>query len=186
MLTKKIANKNSIAFADSTDQAWVEIVRSESTCTLILFAKNIPEEYRGKRNTDIIKRTISCPSPAEAQRCQEALAALISNGYGEPLNWHVAMDLEDMINIFGGEMGFCELTIDTDNLSTFSETISDLKIMRKAFIYLRANNATINDYVLDSVLSPSLLAEEDIEIWRQYSINNDVPINADVVDVWYC
>ena len=83
-------------------------------------------------------------------------------------------------------MGFCELTIDTDNLSTFSETISDLKIMRKAFIYLRANNATINDYVLDSVLSPSLLSEEDIEIWRQYSINNDVPIDAAVVDVWYC
>ena len=170
-------------FADTSEQMWVEITHNESNCVLTLFPQNIPEEFRGKENTNTVKWQISCASPTEAQRCQEALASLISNGYNEPLNWYIALDIEDLMKIFSDEMSFCELTVDTDKLETFSKAISNLKITRKAFIYIRANEDTLNGYVLDSLLTPSCLSEE-IELWSQYSIDN--ALGSVVVDMWYC
>ena len=127
----------------------------------------------------------SCSTPIEVEHCQEALATLISNGYNDPFNWYIALDLEDLMKIFSDEMSFCELTVDTDKLETFSKAISNLKITRKAFIYIRANEDTLNGYVLDSLLTPSCLSEE-IELWSQYSIDNEMPLGSVVVDMWYC
>ena len=111
----------------------------------------------------------SCASPAEAQYCQEALATLISNGYNDPFNWYIALDIEDLIKIFSDEMSFCELTFDTDKLESYSEAISKLNINRKAFIYLlRANEDTLNEYVLNAVLCPNAITEKDVEHWIQY------------------
>ena len=125
----------------------------------------------------------TCPTPAEAKRCQEALATLISNGYSEPLNWYIAMDLEDLMKIYSDEMSFCELTVDTDKLESYSETISKLNVK---FIYLRAKEDTLNEYVLNAVLCPNAIAEKDAEHWIQYSIDNEIPLGSVVVDMWYC
>lgn len=185
MLTKKIKN-NTISLSDISGKVWCEIARDESNCVLTLFPQNIPEDYRGKKNTDTVKCAVSCPTTTEAQCCQEALATLISNGYNESLNWHLAMDLEDLIKIFSDEMSFCELTVDTDKLESYSETISKLNVNRMAFIYLRANEDTLNEYVLNTVLCPNAITEKDVEHWIQYSIDNAVPLGSVVVDVWYC
>ena len=185
MLTKKITN-NILSISDTSGKVWCEIACDESNCVLTLFPQNIPEEFRGKENTNTIKWQISCASPTEAQYCQEALASLILNGYNEPLNWYFpALDIEDLISIFSDEMNFCELTIDADKLSVFSEIISDLKITHKVFVYFRAEGSP-NPYVLvTSALTPNCLAEE-IEIWSQYSIDNEIPLGSVVVDMWYC
>ena len=185
MLTKKIKN-NTISLSDISGKVWCEIVYNESNCVLTLFPQNIPEDYRGKKNTDTVKCAVSCASTAEAQRCQEALATLISNGYNELLNWYISMDLEDLIKIFSDEMIFCELTVDTDKLESYSETISKLNVNRMAFIYLRANEDTLNEYVLNAVLCPNAIAEKDAEHWIQYSIDNEMPLGSVVVDMWYC
>ena len=185
MLTKKIKN-NTISLSDISGKVWCEIVYNESNCVLTLFPQNIPEDYRGKKNTDTVKCAVSCASTAEAQRCQEALATLISNGYNELLNWYISMDLEDLIKIFSDEMIFCELTVDTDKLESYSETISKLNVNRMAFIYLRANEDTLNEYVLNAVLCPNAIAEKDAEHWIQYSIDNEIPLGSVVVDMWYC
>ena len=74
MLTEKIINKNSIVFADTSEQMWVEITQNESDCTMMLFAQSIPEDCRGKKDTDTVKCAVSCAAPTEAQRCQEALS----------------------------------------------------------------------------------------------------------------
>ena len=183
MLTKKITN-NTISLSDTSGKVWCEIACDESSCVLTLFAQNIPEDYRGKKNTDTVKCAVSCASPTEAQRCQEALTTLLTNGYNEPFNWYIALDIEDLMKIFSDEMSFCELTVDTDKLETFSEAISNLKITRKAFIYIRANEDTLDGYVLDSLLTPSCLSEE-IELWSQYSIE-EMPLGSVIVDMWYC
>ena len=184
MLTKKIKN-NTISLSDTSGKVWCEIACDESNCVLTLFPQNIPEEFRGKENTNTVKWQISCTSPAEAQRCQEALATLISNGYSEPLNWYIALDIEDLIKIFSDEMSFCELTVDTDKLESYSETIS-LNVNRRAFIYLRVNEDTLNEYVLNAVLCPNAITEKDAEHWIQYSIDNEMPLGSVVIDVWYC
>lgn len=106
MPTKKIKN-NTISLSEISDKVWCEIVCNESNCVLTLFPQNIPEDYRGKKNTDTVKCTVSCPTTTEAQRCQEALASLISNGYNEPLNWYIALDIEDLMKIFSDEISFC-------------------------------------------------------------------------------
>ena len=175
-----------MSLSDISGKVWCEIVCNESNCVLTLFPQNIPEDYRGKKNTDTVKWQISCTSPAEAQRCQEALASLISNGYNEPLNWYIAMDFEDLMKIFSDEMNFCELTVDTDKLESYSETISKLNVNRMAFIYLRAKEDTLNEYVLNAVLCPNAIAEKDAEHWIQYSIDNEMPLGSVVVDMWYC
>ena len=128
----------------------------------------------------------SCPTPAEAKLCKEALATLISNGYNEPLNWYIAMDFEDLMKIFSDEISFCELTVDTDKLESYSETISKLNVNRMTFIYLRANEETLNEYVLNAVLCPNAITEKDAEHWIQYSIDNEMPLGSVVVDMWYC
>ena len=184
MLTKKITN-NTISLSDILGNVWCESVCEESNCVLTMFAQNIPEDYRGKKNTDTVKCAVSCASPAEAQRCQEVLATLILNGYTDPFNWHIALDIEDLMKIFSDEMNFCELTIDTDKLGTLSETISGLKIASKAFIYLRANKDTLNGYVLNSVFTLNCLVEK-IELCSQYSLDNEIPLGSVVIDVWYC
>ena len=185
MLTKKITN-NTISLSDISGKVWCEIACDESNCVLTLFPQNIPEEFRGKENTNTVKWQISCASPAEAQRCQEALATLITNGYNDPFNWYIALDIEDLIKIFSDEMSFCELTVDTDKLESFTEAISNLKITRKAYIYIRANKYTLNEYVLNAVLCPNAITEKDAEHWIQYSIDNEMPLGSVVVDMWYC
>ena len=185
MLTKKIKN-NTISLSDTSGKVWCEIVCNESNCVLTLFLQNIPEDYRGKKNTDTVKCAVSCASPAEAQCCQEALATLISNGYNDPFNWYIALDIEDLIKIFLDEMSFCELTVDTDKLESYSETISKLNVNRMAFIYLRANEDTLNEYVLNAVLCPNAITEKDAEHWSQYSLDNEIPLGSVVVDMWYC
>ena len=160
---------NKISLSDISGKVWCEIVCNESYCVLTLFPQNIPEEFRGKENTNTVKWQISCTSPAEAQRCQEALVTLITNGYNDPFNWYIALDLEDLIKIFSDEMSFCELTVDTDKLESYSETISKVNVNRKAFIYLlRANEDTLNEYVLNAVLCPNAITEKDVEHWIQY------------------
>ena len=183
MLTKKITN-NTISLSDISGKVWCEIACDESNCVLTLFPQNIPEEFRGKENTNTVKWQISCASPTEAQCCQEALASLISNGYNEPLNWYIAMGLEDLIKIFSDEVSFCELTVDTDKLESYLETISKLNVNRMAF-YLRANEDTLNEYVLNAVLYPDAITEKDVEHWIQYSIDNEMPLGSVVVDMWY-
>ena len=185
MLTKKIKN-NTISLSDTSGTVWCEIACDESNCVLTLFPQNIPEDYRGKKNTDTVKCAVSCASTAEAQRCQEALATLISNGYSEPLNWYIALDIEDLIKIFSDEMSFCELTVDTDKLESYSETIPTSNVNRMAFIYLRVNEDTLNEYVLNAVLCPNAITEKDAEHWIQYSIDNEMPLGSVVVDMWYC
>ena len=93
--------------------------------------------------------------------------------------------LKDLMKIFSDEMNFCELTVDTDKLESYSETISKLNVNRMAFIYLRANEETLNEYVLNAVLCPNAITEKDAEHWIQYSIDN-VPLGSVVVDMWYC
>lgn len=185
MLTKKIKN-NTISLSDTSGKVWCEIVYNESNCVLTLFPQSIPEEFRGKENTNTVKWQISCTSPAEAQRCQEALATLISNGYNDPFNWYIALDLEDLMIIFSDEMNFCELTVDTDKLESYSKTIPKLNVNHKTFIYLRANEETLNEYVLNAVLCPNAITEKDAEHWIQYSIDNEIPLGSVVVDMWYC
>ena len=181
MLTKKITN-NILSISYTSGKVWCEIACDENSCVLTLFAQNIPEDYRGKKNTDTVKCAVSCASSAEAQRCQEALATLISNGYDDPLNWYIALDIEDVMKIFSDEMNFCELTVDTDKLESYSETISKLNVNRMAFIYLRGNEDTLNEYVLNAVLCSNAITEKDAEHWIQYSIDN----GSVVVDMWYC
>ena len=89
------------------------------------------------------------------------------------------------MKIFSDEMNFCELTVDTDKLESYSETISKLNVNRMAFIYLRANEDTLNEYVLNAVLCPNAITEKDAEHWIQYSIDNEMPLGSVVVDMWY-
>ena len=186
MLTNKITDKNSIKLADSSEKVWCEIVCDDNICTLKLFNQNIPSDYRGQNNTDTFTQTISCTNPHKALACQNAVASLIFNGYCESCNWYVGLDLEDIIGIFSDEMNFCELTVDTDKLESYSETISKLNVNRMAFIYLRANEDTLNEYVLNAALCPNAIAEKDAEHWIQYSIDNEMPLGSVVVDMWYC
>lgn len=186
MLTNKVTDKNSIKLIDSFDKVWCEIVCDDNICTLKLFNQNIPSDYRGENNIDTFKQTISCTNPHEALVCQDVLAALILNGYCESCNWYVGLDLEDIIGIFSDKMSFCEVSIDTDKLDSYSESISKLNVNRKAFIYLRANKDTLNEYVLNAVLCPNAITEKDVEHWIQYSIDNEMPLGSVVVDMWYC
>lgn len=64
MPTKKIKN-NTISLSEISDKVWCEIVCNESNCVLTLFPQNIPEDYRGKKNTDTVKCTVSCPTTTE-------------------------------------------------------------------------------------------------------------------------
>ena len=91
------------------------------------------------------------------------------------------------MKIFSDEMNFCELTVDADKLESYSETISKLNVNRMAFIYLRANEDTLNEYVLNAAICPNAIAEKDAEHWIQYSIDNEMPLGSVVVvDMWYC
>lgn len=186
MITNKVTDKNSIKLADSSEKVWCKIVGDDNICTLKLFNQNIPADYRGEKNIDTFTQTISCTNPHEALACQGALAALLFNGYSEAYNWYVGLDLEDIIGIFSDKMSFCEVSIDTDKLDSYSETISKLNVNRKAFIYLRANKDALNEYVLNTVLCPNAITKEDVEHWIQYSIDNEMPLGSVVVDMWYC
>ena len=186
MQTNKVTDKNSIKLIDSSEKAWCEIVCDDNICTLKLFNQNIPSDYRGQNNTDTFTQTISCTNPHEALACQDALAALIFNGYSELCNWYVGLDIKDIIEIFSDKMSFCEVLIDTDKLESYLETISKLNVNRMAFIYLRANKDTLNEYVLNTVLYPDAITEKDVEHWIQYSIDNEMPLGSVVVDMWYC
>ena len=186
MLTNKVTNKNLIRLTDSTGHVWCEIVCDDNICTLKLFNQNIPSDYRGQNNTDAFTQTISCINPHEALACQNALAALLFNGYSESHNWYVDLDIKSIIDIFSNKMKFCEISIDTDKLDSYSETISKLNVNRKAFFYLRANEYTLNEYVLNAVLCPNAITKEDVEHWIQYSIDNEMPLGSVVVDMWYC
>ena len=95
MLTNKVTDKNSIKLIDSFDKVWCEIVCDDNICTLKL-NQNIPSDYRGQNNTDTFTQTISCTNPHEALACQDALAALIFNGYSESYNWYVGLDIKDI------------------------------------------------------------------------------------------
>lgn len=185
MLTNKVTYKNSIKLIDSSEKVWCEIVCDDNICTLQLF-KNIPADYRGEKNIDTFTQTISCANPHEALACQDALAALVFNGYSELCNWYVGLDIKDIIEIFSDKMSFCEVSIDTDKLDSYSEIISKLNVNRKAFFYLRANKDTLNEHVLNTVLYPNALAEKDVELWIQYSMDNTIPLGSLVVDLWYC
>lgn len=186
MLTNKVTDKNSIKLIDSSEKVWCEIVCDDNICTLKLFNQNIPSDYRGQNNADTFTQTISCTNPHEALVCQDALAALILNGYCASRNWYVDLDLEDIIGIFSNKMRFCEVSIETDKLDSYSEIISKLNANRKAFIYLRANKDTLNEYVLNTVLHPNALVEKDVELWIQYSTDSTIPFGSLVVDLWYC
>ena len=98
----------------------------------------------------------------------------------------MGLDLEDIIGIFSDEMNFCELTVDTDKLESYSETISKLNVNHMVFIYLRVNEDTLTEYVLNAVLCPNAITEKDAEHWIQYSIDNEMPLGSVVIDVWYC
>ena len=185
MLTNKVTDKNSIKLIDSSEKVWCEIVCDDNICTLKLFNQNIPSDYRGQNNTDTFTLTISCINPHEALACQNALAALILNGYSES-NWYVVLDIKDIIGIFSDKMSFCDVSIDTDKLDSYSETISKLNANRKAFIYLRANKDTLNEYVLNTVLYPNAITKKDVELWIQYSIDNTIPLGSLSVALWYC
>ena len=174
-----------LALIDSSEKVWCEIVCDDNICTLKLFNQNIPSDYRGENNIDTFEQTISCTNPHEALACQNALAALVFNGYSES-NWYVGLDIKESIEIFSDKMSFCEVSIDTDKLESYSETISKLNVNRKAFIYLRANNDTLNEYVLNTVLYPDAITEKDVEVGIQYSIDNTIPLGSLVVDMWYC
>ena len=186
MLTNKITDKNSIKLVDSSEMAWCEIVCDENICTLKLF-KNIPADYRGEKNIDTFTQTIFCTNSHEALACQGGLAALIFNGYSESCNWYIGgLDIGGIIGIFSDKMSFCEMSIDTDKLDSYSETISKLNANRKAFIYLRANKDTLNEYVLNAVLYPDAITEKDVEVGIQYSIDNTIPLGSLSVALWYC
>lgn len=182
MLTNKVTDQNSIKLIDSAEKVWCEIVCDDNICTLKLFNQNIPSDYRGENNIDTFEQTISCTNPHEALACQGGLAALILNGYSASHNWYVDLDI---IDIFSNKMRFCEVSIDTDKLDSYSETISKLNANRKAFIYLRANKDTLNEYVLNAVLCPNAITEKAVEHWIQYSIDNEMPLGSVVVDMWY-
>lgn len=186
MLTNKATDKNSIKLIDSSERVWCEIVCDDNICTVKLFNQNIPSDYRGENNIDTFEQTISCINPHEALACQDALASLIFNGYCESCNWYVGLDLDDIIGICSDKMSFCEVSIDTDKLDSYSEIISKLNATRKAFIYLRANKDTLNEYVLNAVLYPDAITEKDVEVGIQYSIDNTIPLGSLVVDLWYC
>ena len=187
MLTNKVTEKNSIKLVDSSAQVWCEVSYDENVCTLKLFNQNIPSDYRGESNTDMFKQMISCADSREALCCQDALATLMFNGYSESCNWYVGgLDIGDIIAIFSDKMSFCDVSIDTDKLDSYSETISKLNANRKAFIYLRANKDTLNEYVLNAVLHPNALVEKDVELWIQYSTDSTIPLGSLVVDLWYC
>lgn len=184
MLTNKVTDKNSIKLIDSSEKVWCEIVCDENVCTLKLFN---PVDCRGESNTDMFKLMISCADSREALCCQDALATLMFNGYSESCNWYVGgLDIGDIIGIFSDKMSFCEMSIDTDKLDSYSETISKLNVNRKAFIYLRANKDILNEYVLNTVLYPNALVEKDVELWIQYSMDNTISLGSLVVDMWYC
>ena len=184
MLTNKVTDKNSIKLIDSSEKVWCEIVCDDNICTLKLFNQNIPSDYRGENNIDTFEQTISCTNPHEALACQNALATLVFNGYSES-NWYVGLDIKEIIEIFSDKMSFCEVSIDTEKLESYSETISKLNVNRKAFIYLRTNNDTLNEYVLNTVLCPNAITEKAVEHWIQYSIDNEMPLGSVVVDMWY-
>ena len=112
------------------------------------------------------------------------MAALVFNGYSES-NWYVGLDIKDIIKIFSDEVSFCELTVDTDKLESYLETISKLNVNRMAFIYLRANKDTLNEYVLNAVLYPDEITEKAVEHWIQYSIDKEIPIGSVIIDMWY-
>ena len=185
MLTNKVTDKNSIKLADSSEKVWCEIV-CDDNISLKLFNQNIPSDYRGENNIDTFEQKISCTNPHEALACQNALAALIPNGYSASHNWYVDLDIKDIIDIFSNKMRFCEVSIDTDKLESYSGTISKLNVNRMAFIYLRANEDTLNEYVLNTVLCPNAITEKDVEHWIQYSIDNKMPLGSVVIDMWYC
>jgi hypothetical protein len=101
MLTNKVTDKNSIKLTDSSEKVWCEIVCGDNICTLKLFNQNIPSDYRGENNIDTFEQTISYTNPREALACQNALAALVFNGYSES-NWYVGLDIKVIIEIFFG------------------------------------------------------------------------------------
>jgi hypothetical protein len=182
----KITDKSSIRLTDGSEQVWCEVGCNDNICTLKLFNQNIPVDYRGESNTDMFKQMISCADSREALCCQDALATLIFNGYSESCNWYVGgLDIGDIIGIFSDKMSFCEVSIGTDQLESYLGTISKLNVNRKAFIYLRANKDTLNEYVLNTVLTPNALTEKDVELWIQYSTENTIPLGSLVVDLWY-
>lgn len=145
MLTNKVTDKNSIKLVDSSEKVWCEIVCDDNICALKLFNQNISADCRGENNIDTFTQTISCTNSHEALACQDALAALIFNGYSESCNWYIGgLDIGGIIGIFSDKMSFCEVSIDTDKFESYSETISKLNVNHKAFIYFRANNDTSN------------------------------------------
>ena len=48
-----------MSLSDISGKVWCEIVCNESNCVLTLFPQNIPEEFRGKENTNTVKWQIS-------------------------------------------------------------------------------------------------------------------------------
>ncbi len=159
---------------------WSDLKVDENKCLYTLLPSNIPVEYGGASDADMIRGSIECDSSIDALRCLQAIDSLIENGYGEALNWQIALDMGDILtHVFNGEpMRFMHGEIGSSELSDLAKQLTEAKTVF-AYFELPGDCRSTADY--ESALA-EISSSSTADVWSQVCYHQEDVSN---VYVWY-
>ena len=164
------------------DRIWCKLRASSNKCSYTFFPSDIPNECGGIPDADLIEGSIVCESRESAKQCLQSIASLIENGYGEILNWWIALDMGDiMTHIFNGApMQYLHRTIDALQVNDLVKHLKGAKII---FAYFNMPNGSKSSAHYEDLLEQiSAKSLADTSVWTQASFGT---MDFCEIDVWY-
>jgi hypothetical protein len=184
-----VHGENCEYIVSENNDMWMQISANGSNVCIQIFPRNIEESYIGKecQENEELKYIISCRNEAEAVKCCDFFADFINTGYGDFTKngkaWLVALDLEDINEIFsGGEMLYHRISLGTnENKERLSELCEECNIQtaQTVFICIYGSPKTMLD-TFDSITKEiESKLTGDANVWVQF-VHDDL-LNEEIV-----
>ena len=190
-----VHGKNCEYIASENNDVWMQISANGSNVCIQIFPRNIEEFYIGKecQENEELKYILSCRNEAEAVKCCDFFADFINVGYGDFTKhgkyWLVALDLEDINEIFsGGKMLYHRISLGTnenkERLSKFCEECN-IQTAQTVFICIYSSPETTLD-TFDSITKETeSKLSYDANVWVQFIHDNTIKNGNSIIHLIY-
>ncbi len=168
---------------------WGELTVSSKECAYVFYPENIPTECGGgQKDRGAVKGVIVCENEADARRCEQALLALILNGYCEPLNWLVALDMADLLgDVFNGAtLNYWHMELDSSNVDEAEKRLTATSDAAATVFHYTAIDESEDDLARKiSGRGSGKAANDAVAIFWQVSHHKEKKEDPATLDVWY-
>lgn len=190
-----VHGENCEYIASENNDVWMQITANGNNVSIQFFPRNIEESYIGKEcsKSKVIRYILSCRNEAEAVKCCDFFADFINVGYGDFTKhgkyWLVALDLEDINEIFsGGDMLYHRISLGTnenkERLSRFCEECN-IQIAQTVFICIYSSPETTLD-TFDSITKETeSKLSYDANVWVQFIHDNTIKNGNSIIHLIY-